>query len=97
MSSGISTSEKGTSNKVATIVQIEFKNVGCSKFSAVVDFKVPHANYNCHPYEIARLAFGEACKHLISSNVECFYNEETNEGTIRAGFRTLGHFKVVKT
>jgi len=96
LSSGIRTSEKGLSNKVASVVQIEFIGVGRSKFSAIVDFKVPRANYYCDSYEIATLALSEARKHLMSSNVECIYNKQTNEGVINVGFHIVGHFRVVK-
>jgi len=79
-------------------VKIQFIDVGRQRFSGVVAFEIGRApeGYELSADDIATLALEVAKKHLISRNISTVYNPETNEGTIYAGFHTVGKFRVIQ-
>lgn len=83
--------------EVMSEVKIELINVGRAKVSKTVTFKVSKKNHEFTPDDIAAIALKEARKHLRSSNVQIVYDIKKKEGTIFAGIRAVGKFKVVKT
>jgi len=81
---------------MSSTIKIHLHEVGRQKFTDDITFTVNKANYEFSPDDIASIAFREARKHLISANVNAIYDAEKNEGTICAGFHTVGKFWVVK-
>ena len=73
-------------------ITIHFEKVGRGKYTEDMPFVIPD-DYQPTP-DIAAMAWKEVRKHLISSDVECTYDPQANEGTVRAGWHTVGHFQV---
>jgi hypothetical protein len=79
---------------MTTSISIQFLAIGRQKWTDDITFTIPKSNYKFTPDDIAAMAFKEARKHLISAGVETVYNQEKNEGSVFAGFRCVGKFKV---
>lgn len=71
---------------------IQFKDVGRDNYNGKV--KIPD---NLTPDEIAERAYRHIAKSnvLLSRSIDTEYNAITNEGSVVAGFRTVGGFSVV--
>ena len=65
--------------------KIAFKDVGRSKASFTVEIKNE------------RSFWAAVKKHLMSNDLEYFFDPATNQGEISAGFRTVGTFSRVLT
>ena len=69
---------------------IQFNDVGSGHYSGAVQ-----VSNGLSVQEIAEIAYEEARKRLLSSGVYVEYDDTKNEGIVRAGFHTVGTFKVV--
>lgn len=70
---------------------LQFENVGRSHFSGR---KLLHTEITT-PDEIANVAYDIVRNYLMSQDIECTYDSETNTGLVHTGFHTAGRFFIV--
>lgn len=74
-------------------IAIEYQNIGRSKFGDTIEYNVSD---ELSADDVAWIAFAEARKHLVSVGVETAYDADKNEGSVFAGFHSVGKFKLAK-